>query len=328
MRLLVLGGTAFLGRAVVAEALDRGHEVTTFNRGVTGADPAGVTAIHGDRTDPVDLAQLRGQEWDAVVDTSGYVPREVGRTADLLSDAVGTYAFVSSVSVYPDWPAEPVGAAGRIFDCAPDAGPDDGHYGELKAGCERAVAERFGLRAALLLRPGIILGPHENVGRLPWWLRRIAQGGRVLAPGSPDVPMQLIDARDVAAFTLDLLARGTAGTFDVVGPPGNATVGSWLADCVAVTGSDAELVWVPDDVLAGAEVEPWGELPLWLPQTPDQLHAWDVDAGPALAAGLRSRPVTDTVADTWTWLQADGDAVVRPGIGLDPAKEKAILDAL
>jgi 2'-hydroxyisoflavone reductase len=189
MRLLVIGGTAFLGRAAVEAALARGDSVTTFNRGRSGPDLPGVETLRGDRTVAADLRVLRGREFDAVLDTSGFVPRVVGMSAQLLARATETYAFVSSVSVYAEWPAKPVDEAAAIFDCAPDAGPDDGDYGALKAGSERAVSVAFGERM-LLLRPGLILGPHENVGRLPAWLSRIARGGRVLAPGDPGTRMQ------------------------------------------------------------------------------------------------------------------------------------------
>ena len=239
--------------------------------------------------------EFAGREFDAVVDTCGFVPEVVGRSAAVLRNSGAFYAYVSSMSATTTWPVAttPDDAPGQ--DCPSDAGPDDGDYGKLKAGCERAVTETFGDRA-LVVRSGLIIGPHENVGRLPWWLTRIARGGEVLAPGDPDVAMQLVDARDLAAFMLDAALAGTGGTVNATGPRGNATMGSWLADCVTATGSGATLTWVADDLLLAHEVEPWTELPLWMPPGQEADHVWDSDTAEAERLGLRSRPVTETVA--------------------------------
>lgn len=231
MRLLVLGGTRFLGRAVVADALARGWQVTTLTRGASGPPPAGVTARTGDRTTAGGLAALDGGGWDAVVDTSGFVPRVVGASARALSGRVGHYVYVSSISAYPDWPDRPVDGDTPVRDCPPAAGPDDGDYGTLKAGCERAVTAVFGERATLV-RAGLIVGPYEDVGRLPWWLSRVARGGEVLAPGRPDRPLQLVDARDLAAWMLTCASGGAAaglgGAFAAVGPSGSPTMAGLL----------------------------------------------------------------------------------------------------
>lgn len=332
MHILVIGGSVFLGRAIVSEALRRGDTVTTFNRGRTGVDLPGVEPVRGDRTVAADLERLaERRRWDAVVDVCGYVPREVGESAGILSGHADAYVFISSISAFRDWPVRRVDESSATYECGPDAGPDDGDYGELKAGCERAVQEGFDGRV-LLLNPGLILGPHENVGRLPWWLRRIAGGGTVLAPGDPTVEMQVIDARDIATFGLDQMRSGTEGRFLVSGPPGNTTFGRWLADCVAVTGSGAELVWVPDEVLLEHDVEMWTELPLWLPAGPDTAATWQASVDRALAAGLRCRPVAETVRDTWSWMSAeeiDNLPTYRemPHHGIEPGKEKKILSA-
>ncbi|MCI0686729.1 MAG: NAD-dependent epimerase/dehydratase family protein [Sporichthyaceae bacterium] len=329
MRLLVIGGTAFLGRHTVEEALRRGYQVTTFNRGLSGPDRPDVQAIHGDRSKPADLDQLAPGTWDAVVDTCGFVPAVVGESARLLKDRAGWYGYVSSLSAHPAWPAAPVTPSSPIHESPPDAGPDDGDYGTLKAGCERAVEQSFADRA-LLVRAGLLLGPYENVGRLPWWLRRVAAGGQVLAPGDPNVPMQLIDARDLANWMLDSAEAGQTGPFAATGPAGNTTMGRWLGDCVEATGSGAELVWVPDEFLLEHDVETWSELPLWMPTGPDTAGTWTVDVSRAQAAGLRSRPVRDTVRDTWAWLR-DGGTLAPPRdgspftMGIDPDKEKRVL---
>ncbi len=332
MRLLVIGGSVFLGRAFVEEALRRGNEVTTFNRGKTGVDVPGVEAVRGDREVTADLERLTdGRRWDAVVDVCGFTPGVVGESARLLSGHADTYVFISSISAFPGWPAERVDENSPLHECPPDAGPDDGDYGQLKAGSERAVETGFDGRV-LIISPGLILGPHENVGRLPWWLRRIARGGRVLAPGDPERPMQIIDARDIAAFGLNQIAAGTAGRFLTSGVLGNATFGGWLSDCVEATGSDAELVWVDDAFLLDNEIEAWTELPLWMPDRPEFAGTWLPSSAKALAAGLTCRPVTDTVRDTWAWLSSGVAGALpayreMPNQGIDPEKERTILDA-
>jgi 2'-hydroxyisoflavone reductase len=327
MQLLVLGGTAFLGRHVVAEALALGHSVTTFNRGMSGVDAEGVEALRGDRAVEDDLEQLRDRTFDAVVDTSGFDPRTVRGSLDALGD-VGHYAFVSSISVYPGWPTESVDEESPVFACPPDAGPGVG-YGEGKAGAERAVIDAVGDRA-LIVRAGLLLGPYENIGRLPWWLRRAARGGDMLAPGNPDRAMQLVDARDLAIWMLDCAARDVSGTYNATGPTGNVTMGSWLGSCAHVTGGAARLVWADDDLLLRHGVEPWTELPLWTPDTAEYAGIWTASTARAEAAGLRCRPVTETVADTWASLRTQPDAANipprgLPAAGIDPDKERAIL---
>ncbi|MEV7006201.1 NAD-dependent epimerase/dehydratase family protein [Streptosporangium sp. NPDC051022] len=327
MRILVIGGSVFLGRAIVEEALRRGHEVTTFNRGRSGADLPGVEAVRGDREVAEDLARLtEGREWDAVVDVCGFVPRVVGASVRALNGKAATYAFVSSISACSTWPAEAGSDEGSPrFECAPDAGPEDGDYGTLKAGCERAVERGFDGNV-LIVEPGLILGPRENVGRLPWWLTRVARGGRVLAPGDPGTRMQVIDARDIAAFTLAQAEAGVSDRFFTGGVLGNVTYGDLLAECRAVTGSDAEFVWVKDHFLLDREVAPWTELPLWAPEGPDFAGVWLASSAKAHAAGLRCRPVAETVRDTWAWLREIPEAERSFGRhGIDPEKEAKIL---
>ena len=329
MRLLVLGGTVFLGDAIVRNALDRGWDVTTFSRGRSGAAADGAETLHGDREQAGDLEQLRDRAWDAVVDTSGFIPAVVGCAAGLLVDQVPSYAFISSISVYPDMLAESVDEQARIQDCPADA--TGGEYGELKAGCERAVTGAYGDRA-LLVRPGLLLGPRENIGRLPWWLQRIAAGGDVLAPGRPERPLQYVDARDLAAWLLDALEAGMTGPVNVVSEPGFTTMGELLEACVRATGSAARLRWTPEALLAEHFVEPWIELPCWVPElAPTMAGFFAVRVERAASSGLRCRPVTETVADTWAWLQAGGVPIPRPGLpplGMPPEKEQAVLAAL
>ncbi|MCX4470958.1 NAD-dependent epimerase/dehydratase family protein [Micromonospora sp. NBC_01655] len=336
MRLLVLGGSWFVGRAVVAAALRAGWEVTTFNRGQSGPGLAGVRAIHGDRTRAGDVADLAAAgPWDAVVDTSGYVPANVLEVAAALSAAADRYVFVSTVSVYRDWPARPLSERSEVLDCPQDAGPsygtdtEDGatRYGYLKSGCEAAVSAVFGEDRTTLLRPGVILGPREYVGRLPWWLRRVAAGGEVLAPGSPDRTIQPIDVRDVATFALCAVTDHLPGAYNVCAPIGGATFAGLLHACVAATGVTPSFTWVPHGALLDQGVRQWSELPLW--RTFDGV--WQVDAAKAQQAGLTCRSLAATVADTWHWLRQSGgsthgiDRTVE--IGLSPEKEARVLAA-
>jgi 2'-hydroxyisoflavone reductase len=336
MDILIMGGTAFFGRASAQAALDRGHRVTTFNRGRTGADVPGVEALRGDRENDDDLAQLAGRHFDGVVDTCGFVPRVVGRSVSVLRDAAEHYVFVSSCSATTTWPTTTTPDDAEGQPCPSDAGPDDGDYGVLKAGCERAVTEAYG-DAATVMRAGLILGPHENVGRLTWWLSRMSRGGETIAPGDPDRAMQLVDARDLAAFAVGAIERRVGGTFNTTGPRGNATMAGWLGAAREVAGGQAELTWVDDAFLLAHEVGVWQELPLWSP-TDQEVGVWDVDTAAAEAAGLTTRPVADTVRDTWAWMVADG---VRPddeggrfgtggrfgGNGMVPDREAALLAA-
>ncbi|MCW2983405.1 MAG: reductase, partial [Conexibacter sp.] len=241
MRLLVLGGTSFVGRAVVEDGVARGWSVATFNRGRGAWAHPDAEPITGDRLDPASLTPLGGRDWDVVVDTWSGAPRAARDAAAVLTPRAGHYAYISSCSVYA--PPPPVGGdeSAATVAASPD-GEDDGDYAALKRGAELAVSAAFGDRA-LLIRPGLILGPHEDVGRLPWWLLRLARGGDVLAPGPPEQPLQLIDARDLARFTLDAAAGGLSGAYNAVSRRGHATMRSLLEAGVATTGAGATLVW-------------------------------------------------------------------------------------
>jgi 2'-hydroxyisoflavone reductase len=285
MRILLLGGTVFLGRHVADEALRRGHELTLFSRGLHGTVPEGVEHVIGDRAD---VTPLQGRTWDAAIDTSGYEPRNVAASAAL---DVGHYVFVSSVSAYERWPEEPVDEDSPVSSAEID------EYGALKAACERAAQAA---KPTAIVRGGLIVGPHDNVFRLPWWVRRMNEPGPVPAPGHPDEQLQLIDARDLAAFLVDLAENRTSGIFNGTAPIGQTT----MREVLTLAG-DAELKWVPDDVLLQAEVEPWTELPLWLPAT--YAGTWRVGTAKAQHAGLRCRPIAETVADVRAWLEGGGE---------------------
>ncbi|MFF6801722.1 NAD-dependent epimerase/dehydratase family protein [Streptomyces sp. NPDC012616] len=330
MRLLVLGGTEFAGRAVVEAALGRGWEVTVLNRGRQAPVP-GTRSLTGDRTAPEGLAALAEGDWDAVVDTWSAAPRAVHETARLLRGRARRYVYVSSCSVYA-W-APPAGYAEDsplVQGAAPDA--EQSEYVKDKRGGELAVVDAFGADASVLVRAGLILGPYENVGRLPWWLTRIARGGPVLAPGPRDLPLQYVDVRDLAEWILGAVGQELSGPYNLMSPQGHATMGELLQACVRATGSDAELRWTAPEIVLAAGIEPWTELPVWVPPGTDMhdaLHAADVSR--AVAAGLSCRPVEETVADTWSWLTSIGGvAPQRPDRtrkGLDPELEAKVLAA-
>ncbi len=328
MRVLVLGGSHFVGRSMVEAALAAGHEVSVLNRGTTGVTPEGTNLLRADRKQPEQVeAALGDGEWDAVLDTWSGAPSVVRSTARILAGRTRHYGYVSSRSVY-EWPIRP-----GLDESAPvvDGDPSDEDaldYARAKRGCELAVLETFS--PTMIARAGLILGPYEDVGRLPWWLRHVADGGRVLAPGPRERPLQFIDARDLADWMLAGAQRRLDGTFNAVGPPGMTTMGGLLDAVRSVTGSSAQLVWVSPEAVEAAGIAPWTEMPIWVPPTGEYagLHNGNVKA--ALREGLRCRPVRETVADTWAWMQREGAPPPRPEgpqYGLSPAREAAALAA-
>ncbi|HEX3591865.1 MAG TPA: NAD-dependent epimerase/dehydratase family protein [Pseudonocardiaceae bacterium] len=327
MRVLVLGGTRFVGWAVVAEALARGWATTVVNRGVTGSVPPGAEHLRGDRTAPGGLAALAGREWDAVVDTWAGAASAVADSARLLAGSVGHCVYVSSRSAYlPPWPL-------GITEDAPVRPPSfdgDADEGTSKATGELAARQAFGDDRVLVARTGLVLGPHEDVGRLPWWLYRMALGGDVVAPGPPGLGLQYVDVRDLAAWLLASADRRLVGTFNALSTPGHTTMGELLGACRDVTGSDARLRWVSPDAVLAAGVAPWSGLPIWIPEGHRLRPLHETNADRAAAAGLRCRPVRDTVSDTWRWLTGTGRAEAMrwadPDLGIDPVVEAALLD--
>lgn len=332
MKLLVIGGTQFVGHHLVQAACARGDQVTVFNRGQTPAKlPAAVQVLRGDRKQ--DLSALAAGHWDAVVDCCGYLPRDVAAMAELLQTRVGRYLFVSSVSVYASFglPNREGSALGRIED--EDTEVIDGRtYGPLKALCEQAVQRQFGPRA-LVVRPGLVVGPHDPTQRFTWWPARVARaaadGLPMLAPAPADAALQFIDARDLAGFMLRLLDGGREGVFNAIAPPGFTSFGRLLEVCADAVGCRPEVVWADAQALQGLEVRPWLDLPLWIPAVAEQAAFMASEVGPALAAGLSIRPLEQTVADTLTWYRT-----LSPGqqafakAGLDGAREAGLLAAL
>lgn len=316
MQILILGGTQFLGRHVADAALERGHRLTLFNRGQTRPELfPGVEKLRGDRDG--DLGALQGRSFDAVVDTSGYVPRIVQRTLGALGD-IGHYTFVSSISVYGEVPTPPneETPVARLEEPTEDWREA---YGELKALCEDVVRARF--PNAFVPRPGLIVGPWDPTGRFTYWPVRLAAGGRVLAPSPPGADAQMIDARDLAAWIVDAAETGLGGTFNAIGPVMRRD--TLLEACRS--DSETELVWVDGDFLAEHDIGEWMELPLWL-HSPEFRGMLSVDPTRALAAGLRPRPVAESARDTLAWVRS-GEAPIEPPAGLDREKEQAVLDA-
>lgn len=330
MKLLVLGGTKFLGRAVVEVALSAGHEVTLFNRGHTAPDlfPQ-AEHVRGDRDG--DLSALEGRRWDAVVDPSGYVPRVVRASAEILAGSVEHYVFVSSISVYRE-PLRPgfdedarVGTLDRPTEEVTGAS-----YGPLKALCEEVVREVFP-RSHTNVRAGLIVGPHDPTGRFTYWPRRIAAGGDVLAPGDPDRHVQFVDARDLAAWIVHVAEERIHGTFNATGPEPPVTMGAVLEESRRVTSGGARLVWVDESFLLERGAGPWMELPLWLPG--DEAAILQASVTRATASGLTFRPLEETIRDTLEWARTGDESgplasgVELGGAGMRPDRETEMLEA-
>ncbi len=315
MKVLVLGGTRFLGRALVDALLAAGHEPTLFNRGQTNRELfPDLEKLHGDRSS--DLSALEGREWDAVLDVAAYLPEEVRRAVDTLRTVTGRYAFVSSISVYADMSEPPAeDAAVAQLPNGDDVPESDETYGARKALGEGIVEEAFG-DGALVVRPGLIVGPHDPTGRFTYWPHRVARGGEVLAPGLPDDLVQFIDVRDLADWMVDATARGLGGTFNATGEP--MPFGDLLEECRAVTGSDATFTWVASDALLAEEVGPWMELPLWLPM-PGYAGMMRAPTERARAAGLTVRSLAETVRGTLA------EAAPVDGVGLTAERERELL---
>jgi 2'-hydroxyisoflavone reductase len=320
LRLLILGGTKFVGRALTKAALERKHDVTLFNRGVTNPDLfTGVEHLAGDRDG--DLSALEGRTWDAVVDTCGYVPRVVRASAELLAPAVGHYTFVSSGSVYGDSMAPDLDESAPVATVEDETSEDiEAHYGPLKALCEQAV-ERLMPGKVLHVRAGLIVGPHDPTGRFTYWVHRIAQGGDVLAPEPGDQPVQFIDVRDLAGWILDMIETGPTGVFNATGPAERLTMRELLEGINLSVGGQAGFTWVGEQFLLERQVEPWQDLPLWLATTENPGYAGflAVNVERALGEGLAFRSLEETVRDTLAFADTTLDA------GLAPDREGALL---
>lgn len=321
MKTLIIGGTRFLGRHIAEYALKRNHEITLFNRGISG--PAlfpEVEHITGDRNK--DLALLANHRWDVVIDTCGYLPKPVKASAALLQDISEQYIFISTISVYDLAEAQRMDENAALHQLPPEANPDEfqlENYGALKVLCENAVNDVFDERACIV-RPGLIVGPFDPSDRFTYWVRRIAAGGEVLLPEPPDAPTQFVDVRDISDWIVQLAEKRINGTFNATSPIEHCIMGE-LAECIKeLSGSNAHFNWLSEEFLLNNEVQPWSDLPLWLPRADNALMTAIVDK--ALQNGLTLRPVAETVQDTLNWdATRNHEDAMKAGITLPREKE-------
>jgi len=332
MNILIIGGTKFLGRHLVESAFARGHQVTLFNRGKTNPNlfPQ-VETILGDREHDLEKLTQVGREWDAVIDVAGYFPRIVRLAATSLREAgsVGRYVFISSISVYAD--VSKIGIdeshpVGKIEDETIEEITGES-YGPLKALCEKTAQDIFGDDRALVIRPGLIVGPNDPTDRFTYWPVRVARGGEVLAPEKPEVPVQIVDVRDLAAFIIKLIEEKASGIYNATGPDYELTLGTLLEACKQVSGSDANFKWMSLEFMKQNNVEEWSDMPVWVPDNEENQGFSRVDISKAIKAGLKFRPLEDTVRDTIDW------ANTRPAdhawrAGLKPEREQELLKLL
>jgi 2'-hydroxyisoflavone reductase len=335
MKLLILGGSLFLGRVLVESALQNGHEVTLFNRGQTQPElfPQ-VTKLRGDRRsgdlDALKVPAQRAATWDAVIDTSGYEPGVVRQSAELLANATGLYTFISSISVYAGLPVKGMDENAPLAQLPPGVDPDASvtgeTYGAQKALCEQAAEAALPGRV-LTIRPGLIVGPYDPSDRFTYWPWRVAQGGEVLAPGQPEYEVQFIDVRDLAEWTLRMVEAQHTGIFNATGPRSPLPMGSLLETCQQVSASDAHFTWVDEQFLLEHGAQPWMELPLWIPQSDAENAGMSaVSIQRALNAGLTFRPLADTVRATLAWAATRSPEHVWRA-GLPREKESQLLAA-
>jgi 2'-hydroxyisoflavone reductase len=329
LRILILGGTGFIGPHQVRYAVSRGHQVTVFNRGKTnpGSVPAGVERLEGDRNGKLDA--LKGRTWDAVIDNPSTLPRWVRDAAQLLKDSASQYLFISTISVYADNSKPNMDESDATVTLAdPTVETINGEtYGGLKALAEKEAEKAFPGRATIV-RPGLIVGPGDNTDRFTYWPVRIARGGEVLAPGTPDDPVQIIDARDLAEFTIRLVEEKTYGTFNATGPAHPMTMAEMLYGIKAVTTAGAQFTWVPASFLEEQKVSPWSDMPVWLPPIGETAGFGSRSIKRALAAGLTFRPLADTAKATLDYHDArDAERKSKLRAGLSPQREAEVLAA-
>jgi 2'-hydroxyisoflavone reductase len=323
MRILVIGGTAFVGRHITQSAIDAGHELTLFHRGKTGTELFGqATHLCGDRDE--DLSALADGSWDATIDVCAYFPRQVRALAAALGGRGGRYVFISSVSAYsPSVPPNYDESAPLAEVVDPEAAQvTDENYGGLKVACEQVSAALFGPDTTII-RPTYVIGPYDRTYRFTWWVDRIARGGTVLAPGSPDDPIQLIDARDQAAWIVSLLEHSVTGTFHAVSPAPPFGFGQML-DAIAaeVAPAGTQLTWADSSFLLEQGVT-GAALPLWAEGDQSAANMMTADPAAAVAAGLTPRPLRQTVADIRAEDRTPGTG--RPGVGISAEREAELL---
>lgn len=330
MKILILGGTKFLGRHLVDAALAVGHEVTLFNRGKTNPTLfPNVETIIGDRGQ--NLEELSGREWDAVIDVAGYLPRIVRLSAQMLTQSgrVGRYVYISSISAYAGFSkigineSDPVG---KLQDESVEEITDE-TYGPLKALCEKTVQDLYGDRA-LIIRPGLIVGPYDPTDRFTYWPMRVKRGGDMITPEKPSAPIQIIDVRDLSGFIIKQMEENASGIYNATGPDYELSMGAMLDACKRVTGSVAAFHWASVEFLKEHKVEPWSDMPVWIPESEPDMEGFSrVDVSKAINAGLKFRALEETIRDTIAWAeQRPEDHEWRAG--LNPDKEQILLTLL
>jgi 2'-hydroxyisoflavone reductase len=325
MKILILGGKRFLGLALIQAMLEAGHTPTLFNRGLTNPDlfPK-IKNLIGNREN--DLSALQRRKWDAVIDTSGFIPRIVKQSASFLSGKCGLYVFISSISVYRDFRSPDIAEDYPIAQLADPSDEDytGDSYGPLKALCEYEIQQNFDGKV-LVIRPGLIVGPNDPTDRFTYWPYRVALGGKVLAPAPPSSGLQFIDVRDLAEFIIRMVEKQQQGAFNVTGPKKPATFGSLLVACREASLSESSFVWVEEPFLLKEGVTPWADLPLWVPSSdPAFTGFYNININKALKAGLIFRPLSKTVSDTLTWLKTRPESH-KMKVGMDIARETELL---
>lgn len=342
MKILILGGSRFLGKAFIEEAKKENHEITIFNRGTQNGGLKDVEILIGDRNEP--LTVLENRSWDAVLDTSGFVPRAVRNSTELLKDRVGHYTFISSISVYKDWIPEgltedyhlltmPIEQADEISKAS--AGPFYEYYGQFKALCEQEAVRNMSGNV-LNVRAGQLVGQHDYTDRFPYWINRVAKGGKILAPGNPQRKIQYIDNIDLAKWILHMMEKKLVGTFNTTGPDTTVTMEEFLDTAKKVTGSDAEFIWADEKFLLEHKVEPWTEMPLWVPENfpfdKESDQPWkgtfSININKALSKSLTFRPLEETINDIHEWDSRRNLPENEWKAGITANREKEILELL
>lgn len=339
MDILILGGSRFLGRFLVEKALEKGHNVTLFNRGSNQDIFPEIEQLKGDRDG--DLEQLKGRKWDAVIDTCGFIPRTVSKSSKLLNH-VQHYTYISSCSVYKDQYEPGIDESGEIQTLDDEkveeitrgtAGPIyNEYYGHLKTMSEIA-AEKELPGKVLAIRAGLIVGPYDYSDRLPYWVKRISEGGEILAPGRPERQIQFIDVKDLAQWIIQMIEQNTTGIFNATGPDYSLTMGQFLEECKRVSCSDADFTWVSESFLMDNQVGAWGEMPLWIPEEyplPGSEKPWNgflaINNKKAIQNGLTFRPLSETIKDILKWEQNRPEGVERKA-GMERQRETELLES-
>ena len=334
MKILIIGGTKFLGRHLIKAAQAKNHEVTLFNRGKNSHEQfTNVEQIHGDRN--FDLDKLGNQTWDAVIDTCGYLPQSVKASAEFLKDSVGQYVFISSVSAYADFSqpnfdedaslAKLTAEQEKKFAEIDPKGEINGivlgeMYGALKVLCEKEAEQAMPNRT-LIIRPGLIVGEYDWTDRFSYWVMRVAKGGEILAPGNPHRFIQFIDGQDLAEWAIRVVENKAAGIFNVTGKPLELTFGKFLDEIKSATKSDAEFTWVSEEFLTAENVAPWSELPLYLSESDESFKGFlSANVDKALARGLSFQPISETILKTLNWRKTI-ETELKAGIPVEREQE-------